>query len=128
MQLEISGYAARLALYLREPAQVTADELNAFSYALAALAFDVQQLVVKSGANDMAADGASFFVLKDDYVQRVAQLRAALIQNLSNFNGRKRSNVAIVIATFRHRINMRPDQQRLERWITAGARANDVSC
>src|SRR5215469_4348800 len=102
MQLEISGYAARLALYLREPAQVTADELNAFSYALAALAFDVQQLVVKSVANDVAADGASFFVLKDDYLQRVAQLRAALIQDLSNFNGRKRSNIAIVIATFRH--------------------------
>jgi hypothetical protein len=127
VQLEVAGDAAGLALHLRYLRGIAADESDPIADSLATLGDSVEQLFVEAGADGMAADGAALFVLKNDDLQRMTKSDVLLVDNLRDFDGGERSDVAVVIAAFRDRVNVRADDQRLERGVRARARADDVS-
>src|SRR5689334_7309821 len=84
-------------------------------------------LFIQTFAQGLAADRAAFFILKNDYFKRMAERDVSLSKSLCNFNGRERANVAIIVAAHGDRINVRTNQQRLERRVASGASAYDVS-
>jgi len=127
MEFEVSGDAFRTPIGVAQLVDITTDEFNSFAHGLATLALEVEQLVVGAGAEDVAAYGASFFVLKEDDLERMAQLNSVFIQDLCDLDGSQRTKNAIVVATLGDRINVGADEQRLERSVATRTRTNDVS-
>src|SRR5512140_809364 len=84
-------------------------------------------LLIQAFAQSLAADGAALFILKDDDLKRMAERDLLFFERLSNFNGRERAHVAVIVPAHGNRVNVRADQQGLERWIAARAAADDVS-
>src|ERR1043165_6922005 len=127
VQLKVTGNAARPALQGRKPIRIAADNPRAFANGLAALRYQVQPLLIQSFPQRLAADGPAFFILENDDLERVAQRDLLFLERLRDFNRGERTDIAIVIAAHRDGIDVRANQQRLERGIAAGARADDIS-
>src|SRR5690349_20791525 len=75
----------------------------------------------------MAAYGAALFILKDDDLQGMAESDVLLVENLCDFDGGERSDIAVVVAAFRNRVDVRTDEQRLEGGVGAESRADYIS-
>jgi len=106
---------------------MAADSPRAFANGLAALRDQVQPLLIQPFPQRLAADGSAFFILENDDLKRMAQRDLLFLENLRDFNRRERTDIAIVIAAHGDGIDVRANQQRLERGIAAGARADDIS-
>src|SRR5579859_5638653 len=127
VQLKISGDAARLPLRGGKTLGIAADKTCAFANGLTAIGNQVQVLLFQTLTERLAADGSAFFILKGDDLKRMAQSDLLVFERLRNFDGRKRAHITIVVAAHGDRINVRADEDRLERRIASRARADNIS-
>src|ERR1051326_1704233 len=84
-------------------------------------------LLIQPFAQRLAAYCTAFFILENDDLKRVAQRDLFFLERLRNFNRGERTDIAIVISAHGNGVNVRANQQRLERGIAAGAPADDIS-
>src|SRR5262245_31091325 len=127
MQLEIGGDIAAVALDASDPVRIAADEADAVADGLAAPASDRHGLLRQLPANRLATDKATLFVLEDDEFQRMPRDDVGLGQGLRRFDGTQRTNIAVVIAAFGHRVDMRAEYERRQSRIASGAAADKVA-
>src|SRR5262249_38637996 len=127
VQLKVSRDVAGLTNHAGELISVAADELDAFANGLAAVCDQVQLFLGQADGDGVAADGPAFFVLKDDYFERMSQRDIVLGQRLGHFDCAHRADVAVVIAAFGHGVNVRADDQRFQVHVIARAPPDDVA-
>src|SRR5215831_5815537 len=127
VQFQISGYASRLAARLGQPVRIAPDESGSIAYGLAAPRDGAENSLLQSRSNGPTTYRDAFFVLENHDLERVTQGHMILSQDLGHLNRRKRSHVAIEVAAFRDRIDVRTDQQGLQRGIAARTRPHDIS-
>jgi len=118
---------ALASLGLIELRDVAADERDALLHRLAAVGDGLELGRRDLPAHRAAAKQASLLVLPDHDFDRVLRDDVVLGEGLCDFDRAHRPDVAVVVAALRHRIDVRPEQQRLERRVAAGATADDVA-
>ncbi len=127
VQFEIGGYVAFLAPHVCKFRNVSTDELDAFANGLAAATHQIEFLLSQLAVHRATTDQSTFFVLKDDNLKRVSQCKVVFRECLCDFNCAHRSDHAVVISTFRNRIDVRSDQQRQQTAYASCATPNQIT-
>jgi hypothetical protein len=115
------------ALRLPYSRRIAAQERNAVAYGSAAVGHEIQVVRRILAAHRLRADLAVFLVLEDHHLERVTQPHAVLRQRVRNLDCTHRSDLTVVVATFRHRIDVRSSHQHGQRRVTAVAPADNVA-
>lgn len=82
---------------------------------------------LQASAQRLAARGSTFFILEDDDLKRVTKRDGPITERLGDFDGGKRAHVAVIVAAHGNRVDMRADQNWLQRRVAAGTPADDIS-
>ena len=82
---------------------------------------------VSSPTSARLPDGAAFLVLEDDHLQRVPGHEVVRRQRPRDLDRAERPDVAVVVAAVGHRVDVRPEHERLERGHAPGPPADDVA-
>ena len=127
VQLDVSGDGAGAVARLDDPRRVSSDATDLFreDNTVAPGPFDFVRWQVPDEAT--AASQAAFLVAPNHDMQGVAVVVAAFGESVGDFDRGARSDVAIEIAAFRHRIDVRTEQNGERRALRSRANAENVS-
>jgi hypothetical protein len=78
-------------------------------------------------AGEPLAEREALFMRPDDHLQRMTRADAGRGKRLDDAEGGQRSEIAVEVATVRHRVDVRSEQNRRASRIRAGAAAEDVA-
>ena len=127
VQFEVGKDVALAATRAREVVGIAAEEGDAVADRLAAAAHGRELGGGEIGRHRVTPPEAPLFILEDHDFNRMVRHHALLAERLRHLDRPHGADVAIVVAPFGHGVDVRPEEDRLERRIGPSAAADDVA-
>ena len=127
VELDVRSNVALPALHRVELRRVATDEIDPCSDGLAASAHERELLCVQLAAHRATANEAAFLVLKDHDLEGVARDDLVLAQCRRHLDCSHGPHVAVVVAAFGHRIDVRAKEDGFAQGVAPRAAANQIA-
>ena len=117
MQLDVAGDVSLLQHRLVEPRDVAADEPDPLADRLSGSRDFLEIRRGDLSGRALASDRPAFLVRPDDDVERVTEAHALIAERARHLDGAKGTDGPVEVAAVGHRVDVRADEDRLERAV-----------